>query len=168
MDILSRNEMIAVFAVTVAIVGTLAVLSVHKPFARFLFIILTLALALTFYIYLRQSFRDGKSARELSKEELVQEAKRQLAEEQTKRDEAFKEARERLERERIEREGAEIAAREAHNRDKAEQEALETIAREDAVKKLRERIANEKAEQARQMAEANILGKWESHLLVGW
>jgi hypothetical protein len=162
MENLSRNEVIAIFALGFAIIGTLAAaLAVQKAWIRFLLTLLTFALALTFYIYLEKSIRDGKSSRELSKEEMVQEAKRVVAKEQAERDEAFKEARERLERERIEREGAERAAREALDRDKAEQEARQIIVQEDAVKKLREQTEREEAEEARKRAEKSIIGKWK-------
>lgn len=106
------------------------------------------------------SLHDEKSLKELSKEEMIQEARRQLLEDQTRRNEVFKQARERLDRERIEREAAEKAAKEANNQDEIEREAREAIIREDAVKKLREQMEAEQAEKARQVAEALIVGKW--------
>lgn len=164
MNNLSGEQIIAIFGLAATILGTLAAaLTVEKTLTRFILIVFTLALALVSFSYISESFRNEKALKELSKEEIIQEAKRQLVEEQANRDEAFSQARERLDQERIEREAAEKAAKEADDRDEIEREARETIIREDAVKKLREQTEAEKAEKARQLAEALIVGKWDSN-----
>jgi hypothetical protein len=161
MNNLSREQVIAILSLAFAILGTLAAaFAVQNKLTRFTLIVFTLALAFASGTYLYTSLYNEKSLKELSKEEMIQEAKRQLKEEQTSRDEVFKQARERLERERIEHEAAEKAAKEANKKDEIEREAHEAIIREDAVKKLRERMEAEKAEKARQVAEALIIGKW--------
>ncbi len=166
MDNLSHEQIIAIFGLAFAILGTLAAaFAVPEKLTRFLLIVFTLALAVIFFTYLYTSLHDEKSLQELSKEELIQEAKRQLVEEQTRRDEAFRQARERLEQEQIELEAAEKAAKEANNQDEVEREAREAIVREDTVKKLREKMEAEEAERARQVAEAVIIGKWNNNTL---
>jgi hypothetical protein len=113
---LSREQIIAIFSLAVAVVGTLAAaLAVQKKLVRFLLIVLTSALALAFCVYINTSLYDEKSLKELSREEMIQEAKQQLKEEKTRQDEVFKQARERLDRERTEREAAENAAKETTN-----------------------------------------------------
>ena len=167
MDSLSREQLVAIFSLAIAIIGTLAAaLAIQEKLTRFLLIVVivfTVALAVSSYVYVGESLHEEKSLKELSKEEMIQETKRQLAEEQANRDEAFKQARERLEQERIEREAAEKA--EANNQDEIEREAREAIIREDAVKKIREQMEAEKAEQARQVAETLIIGKWSNNTL---
>jgi hypothetical protein len=163
---LSREQIIAIFSLAVAVVGTLAAaLAVQKKLVRFLLIVLTSALALAFCVYINTSLYDEKSLKELSREEMIQEAKQQLKEEKTRQDEVFKQARERLDRERTEREAAENAAKETNKQDEVEREAREAIVREDAVKKLREQMESEKAEKARKVAEALIVGKWNG---INW
>jgi len=163
MDQLSREQIIAILSLVSAILGTLAAaFAIPQKTTRFLLIVFTVALAVISSTYLYTSLRNEKSLKELSKEEMIQEAKRQLVEEQAKRDEAFKHARGRLDQERIEHEAAEKAAKKANNQDEIEREAREAIIREDAVKKLREKMEAEKAEKARQVAEALIIGKWNN------